>query len=140
MNSFERAVAVQPDYAEALNNRGNALFELGRHEDALASYDQALALQPDYADALVNRGQCLVKLGSRDEALASFERALANQIRGMSLRLRSAVISCATASNRRKRSTAMTARLPCWRPTPKPMPIAVSCCVSSSVSTKFSSL
>ena len=55
-------MAVRPDYAEAINNRGNALFDLGRNEDALASYDQALALRPDYADALVNRGQCLVKL------------------------------------------------------------------------------
>ena len=65
VESFERAVAVQPDYAEAFNNRGNALFDLGRNEDALASYDQALALQPDYADALVNRGQCLIALEAR---------------------------------------------------------------------------
>jgi len=70
-------VAVRPDYAEAINNRGNALFELGRNEDALASYDQALALRPDYADGLVNRGQCLVKLARPDQALASLDRALA---------------------------------------------------------------
>ena len=45
-----QAIALKPDYAEAYNNRGNALRDLKRHADALASYDKAFALKPDLAE------------------------------------------------------------------------------------------
>jgi Flp pilus assembly protein TadD len=62
--SFERAVAAKPNYAEALNNRGNALVELGRSQDALASYEQALVHRPAFADALTNRANTCVSLAT----------------------------------------------------------------------------
>ena len=39
--AYDQALALRPDYPEALNNRGNALQELKRHEEALASFDKA---------------------------------------------------------------------------------------------------
>ena len=75
--SFDRALALKPDYAEALYNRGNALLALKRPEDALASYDRALTLKPDYAEALYNRGNALLALKRPEDALASYDRALA---------------------------------------------------------------
>ena len=57
--SYDRALALKPDYAEAFNNRGNVLQELKRLDEALASYDKALALKPDYAEAFNNRGNAL---------------------------------------------------------------------------------
>ncbi len=57
-------------------NRGLALHELQRFEEALASYDRALTVQPDYAEALQNRGNTLHELKRFEEALASYERAL----------------------------------------------------------------
>ena len=50
------AIALKPDFAEAYNNRGNALWDLQRPVEALASYDKAIALKPDYAEAYDNRG------------------------------------------------------------------------------------
>ena len=47
--SLDRALAIKPDYADALANRGNALIDLGRAEEALASYDKALAINPALA-------------------------------------------------------------------------------------------
>ena len=70
-------LAIKPDYAETLNNRGNVLNELRRLDEALASYDRALAIRPDYADALNNRGNVLFELKRLDEALASHDKALA---------------------------------------------------------------
>ena len=52
----DKALALKPDFAETFNNRGNALFELRRHEEALISYDLVLALRPDYVEALHSRG------------------------------------------------------------------------------------
>ncbi len=74
--SYDRALTVRPDFAEALYNRGNALHELKRFEEALASYDRALTVRPDYAEALFNRGLTLQELKRFEEALASYDRAL----------------------------------------------------------------
>jgi hypothetical protein len=54
--SYDKAIALKPDYAEAYYNRGNALQELKQFDAAVASYDKAIALKPDYAEAYYNRG------------------------------------------------------------------------------------
>ena len=63
------------DYANAFNNRGNALRELKRLDEALASYDKAITLVPDYALAFYNRGKALQDRGNRAEAAQHYERA-----------------------------------------------------------------
>ena len=75
--SYDKAIALKPDYAEAYNNRGNALKDLKRLDEALASYDKAIALKPDYAEAYNNRGNALRDLKRLDEALASYDKAIA---------------------------------------------------------------
>jgi tetratricopeptide (TPR) repeat protein len=76
--SYDRALAIQPDFANALSNRGNVLLELKRYEEALASYDRALAIRPDLAEAHLGRGTVLstFELKRYEEALASYDRAL----------------------------------------------------------------
>ena len=41
---------MQPDFADALVNRGVTLHDLKRFDEALASYDRATGLQPGHAD------------------------------------------------------------------------------------------
>jgi Flp pilus assembly protein TadD len=43
---FERAVQIDPSYAEAWNDLGIGYEQLGRLEDARDAYDQALELAP----------------------------------------------------------------------------------------------
>jgi len=43
------------DSADGAYNRGNALAQLGRYEEAIAAYDDALKRAPDMADAVANR-------------------------------------------------------------------------------------
>jgi len=73
---IDEAIAVNPAIAPAHNNRGNALLELKRWKEALASFDEAVALKPDYADAYNNRGNALLELKQPAEALASYDKAL----------------------------------------------------------------
>jgi predicted O-linked N-acetylglucosamine transferase (SPINDLY family) len=41
---YDKALAIDPNYAEALCNKGNALDELKRYEEAIACYEQALSI------------------------------------------------------------------------------------------------
>jgi tetratricopeptide (TPR) repeat protein len=58
-------------------NRGIALGQLDRHQEALAAYQRALRDRPDYPEALNNLGTALERLGRPAEAAAAFRRALA---------------------------------------------------------------
>ncbi len=75
--SFDRALAINPDYPDALCNRGSLLLDdQGRAEDALADFDRALALQPHFPEGWNNRGHALRELGRLDAALSSYAKAL----------------------------------------------------------------
>ena len=76
--SYDRALSFRPDYAEALNNRGNTLHELKRLDEALASYDRALAVRPDDAEALNNRGVTLHELKRLRRGARKLRPALAS--------------------------------------------------------------
>jgi tetratricopeptide (TPR) repeat protein len=46
IDAYNRAIALEPNFARAYFSRGVALAALGRHEQALESYDRALELDP----------------------------------------------------------------------------------------------
>jgi len=73
---FDRVLGMNPDISEAWNNRGVALFRLGRAEEAIESYNRALAIEPQNLDALRNKGFVLRSQGRLEEALESYETAL----------------------------------------------------------------
>ncbi|MDP2600163.1 MAG: tetratricopeptide repeat protein [Deltaproteobacteria bacterium] len=75
--AYDKAIAIDPNYAYAHNNRGNVLEKLGRDQEALASFDKALAIDLNEAFAHYNRGVVLCKLGRYEEALASFDKVIA---------------------------------------------------------------
>lgn len=56
---------------------GNALYDLGRKEEAITSYDKALKIKPDDHEAWYNRGNVLDDLGRKEEAIAGYDKALA---------------------------------------------------------------
>ena len=75
--SYNQAIALKPDFAEAYNNLGNTLKELGRLDEVLASFTKAITLKPDFAEAHHNLGNALKQLGRLDEAEVSYTRAIA---------------------------------------------------------------
>jgi Flp pilus assembly protein TadD len=60
---------LKSDHADAHNNLGITLRELGKLEEAEASYTQAIALKPDFAAAHANLGDVLLKKGLHREGL-----------------------------------------------------------------------
>ena len=60
--SYDKAIEIKPDYHGAWNNRGSALRQLGRYEEAIASYDKALQIKLDYQRAKDNRAITLKNL------------------------------------------------------------------------------
>ena len=68
---------LNPDHAEAHNNLGVTLKELGQLDAAVKSYEKAIAIKPDYAEAYYGFGITLYLLGQLDEAVKSYEKAIA---------------------------------------------------------------
>ena len=71
-----RAVMLDPDFAEAHNDRGVILAAGGLFADALSCFQKAVALNPGYNEARNNLGRGLRSLGRLDEAVKQFELVL----------------------------------------------------------------
>jgi protein O-GlcNAc transferase len=74
---IDAAVRVQPENAFFYFNRGNALFELNRMNEAVASYRTALELSPDFAEAHYSLGNALMGLKLFDQAIACYDKSIA---------------------------------------------------------------
>jgi tetratricopeptide (TPR) repeat protein len=73
---FDQVLRLEPDYAVALNARGNAHSRLGHFEEAIADYSQALRLDPADAGVYRNRGVARGRSGNAQGALADFNQAI----------------------------------------------------------------
>ncbi|WP_094671632.1 tetratricopeptide repeat protein [Hydrocoleum sp. CS-953] len=76
VDSWESALALKPNYHQVWYNRGKALVQLERWEEAIASHDKALEIKSDDYLAWNNRAEALGKLGRWEEALSSCDKAL----------------------------------------------------------------
>ncbi|MBE7384494.1 MAG: tetratricopeptide repeat protein [Leptolyngbya sp. SIO1E4] len=74
--SFERAVALKPDYRSAWHNWGVALGKMKHYEEAINKYDRALSIKPDHTAALYNKGIALAALGQKEAAIICYDKAL----------------------------------------------------------------
>ena len=74
---FDRAIAAEPNFADAHGNRASILADADLPEEALKSFAKALSLNPNSPTDLVNRGALLQKLHRHAQALADYEKALA---------------------------------------------------------------
>src|SRR5881296_585540 len=78
-----RAPAREPETADGLVRKAEALVATGTYEAALTGFEEALRLDPDYVPALRGKATCEERLNQRSEALATHRRILANDGRNV---------------------------------------------------------
>jgi protein O-GlcNAc transferase len=74
--SYERALALNPSYADAYYNLGNALAMTGRFEPAAACYRRVLELRPDHGKARGNLARASNDLGAELQRAGQIDRAI----------------------------------------------------------------
>ena len=71
-----RAIELDPGYAEPYSNRGAVYRKKGEENLAIADYNKAIELKPDLAHAYNNRGNAYIQKGEIDLAIADYNRAI----------------------------------------------------------------
>jgi tetratricopeptide (TPR) repeat protein len=72
---FEKAVEIDPGYAESWYQAGFCYGMLGRHADALKASRQAARLRPEWAETFVNIGASSFALGQYKDAAEAYRQA-----------------------------------------------------------------
>ncbi|MGE4118602.1 MAG: tetratricopeptide repeat protein, partial [Candidatus Nitrosocosmicus sp.] len=67
---------INPQYADAYNNKGLSLYYLGNNQEAIACYDKAIEINPEYDLAYYNKGIVLSVTGNNQEAIACYDKAI----------------------------------------------------------------
>jgi len=69
VESFRKAIAVDPAYPAAYNGLGAALKLAGDDDSAIAAWTKAVELKPDFSYPLFNLGLTLLEQGDKERAL-----------------------------------------------------------------------
>lgn len=73
---YEKAIATDPNDADAWFNKGLTLHNLGKYQEEIKSLDRAIEIKPDYVGAWNNKGLTLEELGKYDEAIKAYDKAI----------------------------------------------------------------
>lgn len=76
IEDYSRAIQLNPNFAPAYNNRGNARYTLGNKQGAMEDYNRAIQLDPNFANAYTGRGNIRDDLGDEREAIEDYNRAI----------------------------------------------------------------
>ncbi len=77
IESFDRALEIDPEFSEAYRKRGLSYRELGDFDRCFADYDRALAADPENTQAYRSYAMALQKLDRHSEAVQWADRGLA---------------------------------------------------------------
>ena len=74
---YERAIKLNPKYAEAINNLGTIFYARKSYRRAIEQYKKALRMTPESASILSNLGTAYFARKNYDEASKAYQAALA---------------------------------------------------------------
>ena len=76
IDSYQKAVSINPNYSEAYQNIGVSHQEMGECEVAIINYKRALQIKPDDVEVYCNMGSAYQDKGDLKAAIDSFKKAL----------------------------------------------------------------
>jgi len=89
---FDQVLEMNPKNADAWNNKGVALYQMGDAEGALTSYDEALKADPESLEARRNRAFVLRAMARFEEALEAYEEIVVGEPEASDFRNLAAVL------------------------------------------------
>jgi adenylate cyclase len=75
LSAAEKALSLDPTLADAHAAKAQALHQLGRNVEAIATHEESLRREPDSYDVRVSFAATCMRLGRFKEAIEHFERA-----------------------------------------------------------------
>ena len=76
IDQYEKALLVNPDYADVRNNLASALVMTGRFSEAIDQCNEALRIDPGSSEAHNNLGNALAQTGRASEAIDHYKQTL----------------------------------------------------------------
>jgi len=76
IQAFDKAIELDPQYADAWSNKGVVLIAQGKFNEAVKAYDKAIELDPKSANSWTGKGNALEAQAKYDEALEAYEKAI----------------------------------------------------------------
>ena len=78
IENYDEIIPTKPNQTDAYNDRGNAWFKLGRHEEVIKDYSEVIRIRPNNTKTYYVRGISWLNLGEKEKALDDFKRVLAH--------------------------------------------------------------
>jgi Tfp pilus assembly protein PilF len=76
INDFNKAIELDPGFADTYNLRGMVFMNEQKNSEAINDFNKAIELHPDNAHAYVNRGWLFMNEGKNKEAIDDFNKAI----------------------------------------------------------------
>ena len=76
IKAYDKAIEINPQYADAWYNKGNILCQLGKFDEGIKAYDKTIEINPKYSNAWYNKGNALDDSGRHDEAIKAYDKAI----------------------------------------------------------------
>lgn len=76
LESFNRAISIDPTHPDGYLGRANTLNTLGRYQESLKDYERVIEIDPSIANAYVNRAIAYSHLKEYEKAIVNYEKAL----------------------------------------------------------------
>lgn len=76
IRAYDKAIEINPQYAQAIEDKGFALYKEGNYKDAIKAYDRVIEINPQYVLAWNNKGTALFDEGRYEDAIKAYDKAI----------------------------------------------------------------
>ena len=76
LESFNRAISIDPAHPDGYLGRANTLNTLGRYQESLKDYNRVIEIDPTLANAYINRAIAYSHLKEYQKAIEDYEKGL----------------------------------------------------------------